>query len=1258
MSDRDDNAELFASARTVTKTSAFLFNGRIRYENKGERLLCLDPIRIYICSVKIPVKIEYQINILTIKIIDRINDSHVMIEADEKQCYSFQSLNEKTSLQPFLLVLIRNLHAVFPHRLSSIIDVRPDNEYDRLIRQINETSGELNVTSTIYRPCGGYSLRYECACDLYQIPFHRTFPHIVETVFAHRISREFTFREMEGYPQKEWLPMLTALRHNDWFRKLTIENVKLSTENSEEICNVVRVSNGIQELKLVGCGLKHEFCSKLAANFGVSHVEHLDLSQNPLEDKGINALSTTLSQRKYPLKSICLQSCSITHKSLYAFHTGLTTNPMILKHLQILNLTGNRIKEENCLTLLFSNSENVLEELQLSDVEFPLESFFHSLATLSCKLRRFYIWSTKTTGPASISGGVKLFFSKNSTLELLQISNANLSNDFLRELCDGLQSNNRLTQLDLRLQGNPLESFLRDNSSRLASIPSLIALDITACDADNELATLLNELKKNSKLKTLYLPKNLNNIKSKNFPRTIVALKDLILENNLEILSLADCRLKENSAEILVAAIGNTSLKTLDLRGNSIGDTGVRILARLLRINRHLKTIYFDRNFISLNNFEEIVEAMDENSVIEYLPVPIFDIVAMKTTEKERIEKLQQLMNKLDSICQRNQQAKETIFSPDSLNIIPTGFLTREMNSSWETSQQLIGGQASLEFLTSKIDDVSTNVTRTHRIAQLNEQLNELFLAEENLWRENLENLTRKFDEYFRERNERLAKKVSQFYKEKVQMPIDEKFQNEIRHFLRQTNDQVEDLMKIELDVRLKNRTRQNFVDLVTSLQKRAYEINAENAVEAQKLLESATFPSVNESPSQSHSSTLDRLVSKGTNVINRLAHKHTPTLNEPTTEDSGATRGLRKADSTECLEERSPKPPRGPTKETRLLSSNPSKTTAPTSPKPPVANWRRSTLEVDVPLKPLESVYSNAPFVSGSKTNEVSSPVEDDGDSIANDLLNIVQQEEKKDRQRSGSATQEQHHLDIEVETTAKLVHPGKDRPRRANVSRPARRGTNGGISHDSSSDGGLDIDEPIETPTNEDSQPVTKSLKSALKPAESSGIPPPVPAKLQSRPSVPLPTAPKPMESVSLTNSDAPTNDNSSNRMSMMPNSSLNFHSIPKDDNHPTPPPVSARPSKAAIGTRVLPVGGSNGDAPPIRLRHLPTNTDKKVEEKPPIPEPSCAEPAATPNDQSDDFKRMSVKERARLLATSNTPIPTGEKKLTTQTSNQTIF
>jgi hypothetical protein len=103
-------------------------------------------------------------------------------------------------------------------------------------------------------------------------------------------------------------------------------------------------------------------------------------------------------------------------------------------------------------------------------------------------------------------------------------------------------------------------------------------------------------------------------------------------------------------------------------RGNLMGDAGVRALTHILQTNRHLHTIYFDRNSLSLNNFEEIVNAMEEyvsiylivcyvyfflllliirNSVIEYLPVPITDIILMKTTEKERMEKLQFLMNKV-----------------------------------------------------------------------------------------------------------------------------------------------------------------------------------------------------------------------------------------------------------------------------------------------------------------------------------------------------------------------------------------------------------------------------------------------------------------------------------------------------------------------------------------------------------------------------------------------------------------------------------
>ena len=42
------------------------------------------------------------------------------LETDEKQTHALYGLHDKSSLQPFLIVLIRNLHAVFPHRLQAM----------------------------------------------------------------------------------------------------------------------------------------------------------------------------------------------------------------------------------------------------------------------------------------------------------------------------------------------------------------------------------------------------------------------------------------------------------------------------------------------------------------------------------------------------------------------------------------------------------------------------------------------------------------------------------------------------------------------------------------------------------------------------------------------------------------------------------------------------------------------------------------------------------------------------------------------------------------------------------------------------------------------------------------------------------------------------------------------------------------------------------------------------------------------------------
>jgi hypothetical protein len=58
------------------------------------------------------------------------------------------------------------------------VEIRPDNEYDKLLRLSNEYSQDINIMSSESRPCGGFSLRYECACDFYQVQYNKAVQNV------------------------------------------------------------------------------------------------------------------------------------------------------------------------------------------------------------------------------------------------------------------------------------------------------------------------------------------------------------------------------------------------------------------------------------------------------------------------------------------------------------------------------------------------------------------------------------------------------------------------------------------------------------------------------------------------------------------------------------------------------------------------------------------------------------------------------------------------------------------------------------------------------------------------------------------------------------------------------------------------------------------------------------------------------------------------------------------------------------------------
>lgn len=82
-----------------------------------------------------------------------------------------------------------------------------------------------------------------------------------------------------------------------------------------------------------------------------------------------------------------------------------------------------------------------------------------------------------------------------------------------------------------------------------------------------------------------------------------------------------------------------------------MGDVGARLLAKALQINNKLRTIYLDKNNITLQGYADIVYALENNYSMRCIPFPVFDIAPHL---KNHPEKTDTIMRKMQELLQRN----------------------------------------------------------------------------------------------------------------------------------------------------------------------------------------------------------------------------------------------------------------------------------------------------------------------------------------------------------------------------------------------------------------------------------------------------------------------------------------------------------------------------------------------------------------------------------------------------------------------------
>ncbi|XP_076144148.1 uncharacterized protein LOC143126118 [Alosa pseudoharengus] len=166
----------------------------------------------------------------------------------------------------------------------------------------------------------------------------------------------------------------SVLQTTTTLKELDMSNNKLEDEGVEELC--VGLSDPkcqLETLRLKQCHLSKASCKRIASVLQMTTtLKELDMSDNKLEDEGLQELCVGLSDPKCQLQTLRLADCKLTEKSWEVVASALQSANSPLREL---DLSQNHLQEsEEKLTSALQSPNCKLETLRLAGCKLTEES--------------------------------------------------------------------------------------------------------------------------------------------------------------------------------------------------------------------------------------------------------------------------------------------------------------------------------------------------------------------------------------------------------------------------------------------------------------------------------------------------------------------------------------------------------------------------------------------------------------------------------------------------------------------------------------------------------------------------------------------------------------------------------------------------------------------------------------------------------------------------------------------------------------------